>query len=350
MIQKLRELKKEYASLVKEMALPSMASEKYRKNALRIKEIAPVAAKFDEFLKVEKQANEAKDILKGKEDSELREIAEEELKEAEKCLNAIEKELAAFLTSQQGKPPGRSSANITGVIMEIRSGAGGEEAAIFARNLFEMYSKYAEKKGWNAELIDCHRSEMGGFKEIIFGLDGKGIYDIMRHEGGVHRVQRVPVTESGGRIHTSTVTVAVLPESEEVEIKINSKDLRVDLFRASGAGGQHVNVTDSAIRITHLPTGITVQCQDERSQHKNRAKAMRVLKARLTEHSRDKKQKEIAEDRSTQVQTGDRSQKIRTYNFPQNRVTDHRINLALHKLENIMKGDLDQLFSALAKL
>ena len=350
MIQKLRELKKEYASLVKEMAMPSMAGEKYRKNALRIKKIAPVAAKFDEFLEVEKRANEAEEILKGKEDSELRELAEEELKEAVKSLNAIEKELEALLTSQHGETSGGSNANITGIIVEIRAGAGGEEAALFAKDLFEMYSKYAEKKNWKAELIDCHRSEMGGFKEIIFGIEGKGIYDIMKHEGGVHRVQRVPVTESGGRIHTSTVTVAILPESEEVEIKINPKDLRVDLFRASGAGGQHVNVTDSAIRITHLPTGIIVQCQDERSQHKNRAKAMRVLNARLREHFVNEKQKEIAEDRSTQVQTGDRSQKIRTYNFPQNRVTDHRINLALHKLESIMKGDLDQLFSALSKL
>ena len=350
MIQKLRELKKEYDRLTKEMALPSMAGEKYRNYALRIKEIAPIAAKFDEFLKLEKQAREAEEILKGKEDSELAELARGELNQAAKRLNEIEKELSALLSSQQKGTFNNSRENIKGVIIEIRAGAGGDEASLFAKDLFEMYSKYAEKKGWNAELIDCHHSEMGGFKEIIFGFEGKGIYDIMRHEGGVHRVQRVPVTESSGRIHTSTVTVAVLPESEEIEIQINPKDLRVDLFRASGAGGQHVNVTDSAIRITHLPTGITVQCQDERSQHKNRAKAMRVLRARLREHFRDKKQKEVAEDRSAQVQTGDRSQKIRTYNFPQNRVTDHRINLAFHRLENIMKGDLDQLFSALAKL
>jgi peptide chain release factor 1 len=344
MIDKLRELKKEYDSLAQELAVRGSQSEEYQKRARRIRELAPIITRFDELLEVEKQIRDAEEILREQEEGDLSELAREELSEGNKRLEAIKKELSSLLTAR-GKEPGTGQAK--GVIVEIRAGAGGEEAALFARDLFEMYSRFAENKGWKTEPMDCHHSEMGGLKEVIFGLEGRDTYALMRHEGGVHRVQRIPQTESSGRIHTSTVTVAVLPEMEEIQVNVDLKDLRIDTFRASGAGGQHVNVTDSAIRITHLPTGITVQCQDERSQHKNRAKAMRVLQARLADHLREEKEKEIAKDRNAQVKTGDRSEKIRTYNFPQNRVTDHRINLTLHKLESIMKGDLEKLFAAL---
>ncbi len=347
MIEKVHQLKKEYDSLLQELAVGGGHGEKYQKHARRIKELAPIITRFDELLEVEKQIKDAEEILKEQEDGDLSELAKEELSEGGKRLEVIKKELSSMLTARE-KQPGTSQAK--GVIVEIRAGAGGDEAALFARDLFEMYSRFAENKGWKKELIDCHGSEMGGLKEVVFGLEGKDTYALMRHEGGVHRVQRVPQTESSGRIHTSTVTVAVLPETEEIQVSIDPKDLRVDTFRASGAGGQHVNVTDSAIRITHLPTGITVQCQDERSQHKNRTKGMRVLQARLADHFREEKEREIAKDRSSQVKTGDRSEKIRTYNFPQNRVTDHRINITLHKLESIIKGDLEKLFAALSEI
>ncbi len=341
-IDKIRE---EYNGLVQKIQKPAdLSAEEHQKYVRRTKELSPIVAKFEEYRKVERESKEAKEILKENEEGDLFELATEELSELKKKLHQIGKELEHLLSASKKK-----SGQPRGAIVEIRAGAGGQEAGLFARDLFQMYSRYAERKGWKMELMDSHRSEMGGFKGIIFGLEGESVYSQMRHEGGVHRVQRVPVTESGGRIHTSTVTVAVLPEVEEIELKVNPKDLRIDVFRASGPGGQHVNVTDSAVRVIHIPTGVTVQCQDERSQHKNRAKDMRILRARLTDHTREKKELEISRDRTQQVKRGDRSQKIRTYNFPQNRLTDHRINLSLYKLESIMKGELDELFSAVEK-
>ncbi len=339
-INKLRE---EYNELLQKIKRPAELNEgEYQKCARRVKELSRIIDEFGEYKEVEEKLREAEEIIKENKEPELSELAREELPELKEKFNQIEKNLEHLLSVDKKK-----AEHLKGAIVEIRAGAGGEEATLFARDLFQMYSRYAEGKRWKMEVMHSHQSEMGGSKEIIFGVEGESVYSEMRHEGGVHRVQRIPATESSGRIHTSTVTVAVLPETEEIQLKINPNDLRIDTFRASGAGGQHVNVTDSAIRITHIPTGITAQCQDERSQHKNRAKAIRILRARLTEHIREEKELEISKDRTLQVKTADRSQKIRTYNFPQNRVTDHRINLSLYNLEGIMKGDLDELFSAL---
>jgi peptide chain release factor 1 len=233
------------------------------------------------------------------------------------------------------------------VFLEIRAGTGGEEAALFAANLFRMYSKFAEKKRWRVEVMSENSTGLGGVKEIIALVEGRGVYSVLKHESGVHRVQRVPVTEASGRIHTSAVTVAVLPEADEVEIEINPNDLRIDVYRSSGPGGQSVNTTDSAVRVTHIPTGMVVTCQDEKSQHKNKAKALKVLRARLLDHLIEEQRTEISEQRKSQVGSGDRSERVRTYNFPQNRVTDHRINLTLYRLDGVMDGDLDELTSAL---
>ena len=270
-------------------------------------------------------------------------MAKEELAELEKKQAGLEDELHILMLP---KDP-RDDKN---VIMEIRGGAGGDEAALFAGDLFRMYMKYIEKQpGWKASIISSNAPELGGFKEVIFSVEGHGVYGKLKYESGVHRVQRVPVTEAGGRIHTSTATVAVLPEAEDVEVNLNMDDVRVDYYRSSGAGGQHVNKTSSAVRMTHIPTGIVVECQDERSQLENRAKAMRVLKARLLDKAQQEADAEVTEARRSQVGTGDRSERIRTYNFPQGRVTDHRINLTLYKLENVLNGDLDEFIQALAE-
>ncbi len=274
-------------------------------------------------------------------DTDLIEMVHQEIEDLQPQIAAAQAEVELLLIP----PDPRDDAN---VIMEIRAGTGGEEAALFVGNCVRMYKNYASKKGWHVETLSCTESEKGGFKEYVMGLSGKGVFRSLQYEGGTHRVQRVPETEAQGRVHTSAVTVAVLPEpGEEEKVEINDADLRIETFRASGAGGQHVNTTDSAVRVTHIPTGIVAACQEERSQHKNKDKALRILSAKIAEEQRIKKQKEMASMRSSQVGTGDRSERIRTYNFPQNRITDHRIDLTLYKLSKILDGDLDELTSAL---
>lgn len=275
------------------------------------------------------------------ENLEMKELVKQELTHLNLKKDEVEHMIKILLLHQDEN----DSKNI---IIEIRAGTGGEEAALFAHNLYEMYTKYSEKKKWKTELINFNETELGGFKEVSFEIKGKDVFKKLKHESGVHRVQRVPITESNGRLQTSAATVAVLPEIEDTDIEINEKDLRIDVYRSSGAGGQHVNTTDSAVRITHLPTGIVAQCQNERSQHKNKDQAMKILRARLYEFEDLKKQEQRSNDRKQQVGSGDRSERIRTYNFPQNRVTDHRANISLYKLEEIMQGELDSLLDTLA--
>ena len=292
------------------------------------------------YKKTVSQLEEAREMAGSESDPDLKEMAKEEIKELEEQKETQIKELRTLLIP-------KDPLDLKNIIMEIRAGTGGDEAALFAADLFRMYSKYAELKKWKIEIMSSHESGLGGFKEIVFSVSGKNVYENMKFESGVHRVQRIPETESGGRIHTSAVTVAVLPEAEETDIQINPEDLKIDVYRSSGPGGQCVNTTDSAVRMTHIPTGLVVICQDEKSQIKNRAKALRVLRSRLYEMEEAKKQKERSEARKSQVGSGDRSERIRTYNFPQNRLTDHRINLTLYKLDLIINGELDELLDAL---
>ena len=280
------------------------------------------------------------EILNDNSDPELKELAQLELEEAKEKIEELSEQLKILLLP---KDPNDER----NVIVEIRGGAGGEESALFSAVLFRMYSMYAEKRGYKIEIINANETELGGYKEISFMINGEGAYSRFKYESGVHRVQRVPETESQGRVHTSTTTVAVLPEAEDVELEINPADLKIDTFRSSGAGGQHINKTESAIRITHIPTGLVVECQDERSQYKNKDKAMKVLKSRLLESGREKQQSEVAEQRHSQVGTGDRSERIRTYNYPQGRVTDHRIGLTLYKIDDILNGNIDEIIDAL---
>ncbi len=292
------------------------------------------------YKKTVSQLEDAREMAGSESDPELKEMAKEEIKQLEEQKENQIKELRTLLIP-------KDPLDLKNIIMEIRAGTGGDEAALFAADLFRMYSKYAELKKWKIEIMSSHESGLGGFKEIVFSVSGKNVYENMKFESGVHRVQRIPETESGGRIHTSAVTVAVLPEAEETDIQINPEDLKIDVYRSSGPGGQCVNTTDSAVRMTHIPTGLVVICQDEKSQIKNRAKALRVLRSRLYEMEEAKKQKERSEARKSQVGSGDRSERIRTYNFPQNRLTDHRINLTLYKLDLIINGELDELLDAL---
>lgn len=306
------------------------------------KNLTPLVEKYREYSKVKKSFDDAKEMLdEGGLDREMKEMAQMEYEECKEKLDNLAEELKVLLLP---KDPNDDK----NVIIEIRGGAGGEEASLFANSLFRMYSMYAEMKKWKIEILNANETELGGYKEISFSIEGEGAYSRFKYESGVHRVQRVPETESQGRVHTSTVTVAVLIEADEVELEIAPTDLKIDVFRASGAGGQHINKTESAVRITHLPTGVVVECQDERSQHKNKDKAMKILCSRLYEALQQEQNDKIASERKSQVGTGNRSERIRTYNFPEGRLTDHRIGLTIYRLEYILNGNLDEVFDALA--
>ena len=342
MLDKLHAVEEKYRELESLISDPAVLADmpKWQKLSREHAQLAPVVEKYREYKKVREGLLEAKAIFDDNPDADMRRLAEDEIAELRPRMEALERELPILLLP---KDPNDAK----NVIVEIRGGVGGEEAALFAGDLFRMYARYAERRGWRVDVIDKNATEIGGFKEISFSVDGAGAYSFLKYESGTHRVQRVPVTESSGRIHTSAVTVAVLPEAEEVEVEIAPADLRIDTYCASGAGGQYVNRTETAIRITHLPTGIVVQCQDEKSQLKNKEKAMRVLRARILEAAREEQAATVAADRKSQVGSGDRSERIRTYNFPQGRVTDHRIGLTLHKLAAVLDGDLDELLAAL---
>lgn len=304
------------------------------------KELEQIVLAFREYKKAKTLENDAIELINGAEEQELKQMAQEELDAAKRRKEQLSQQLMLLLLPKD-KDDDKS------VIMEIRSGVGGDEACLFAAALYRMYSMYAEAKRWKVEVLSANRTELGGIKEIVLNIDGSGVYSRLKFESGTHRVQRVPETETSGRIHTSAVTVAVLPEAEEVEVEINPSELQIDTFRSSGAGGQHVNKTESAIRITHLPTGLVVECQDERSQHKNKERAMKILRSRLYEMKQAEQNSKIAAERKSQVGSGDRSERIRTYNFPQGRVSDHRINLTLYQLEEFMNGDLDRMIDEL---
>ena len=312
----------------------------FQKTSRELSELAPVVAKVEELKRTRAELDDARALVE-ESDDEMRELAALEVAEIEGRLPALEREVQILLLP-------KDEADEKNVILEVRAGTGGDEAALFASDLFAMYQRYSQARGWRFEVMEVSENELGGYKEAVASITGRGVYARLKFESGVHRVQRVPVTESQGRIHTSAATVAVLPEAEEVDIHIEDKDLRVDVYRSSGAGGQHVNTTDSAVRITHIPTGVVVTQQDEKSQHKNRAKAMRILRARLYDLQRQAADDARAADRKSQVGSGDRSERIRTYNFPQGRVTDHRINLTLYKLDRVVTGEaLDEVLDAL---
>ena len=343
MFDKLESVVNRYEQVGIELTRPDVVSnnELFRKLMKEHSELTPIVEKYKELQDAKKSEQEALEILAEPNlDKDFKELAEEELKTAKENIAVFSDQLKILLLP---KDPNDQK----NVIIEIRGGAGGEEAALFAGSLFRMYSMYAESKRWNIEISNANETELGGYKEISFMIEGEGAYSRFKYESGVHRVQRVPDTETQGRIHTSTVTVAVLPEADEVELEINPADLKIDTFRSSGAGGQHINKTSSAIRVTHIPTGTVVECQDERSQFKNKDKALKILRARLFDEEQRKHDEAIASDRKSQVGTGDRSERIRTYNYPQGRVTDHRNGLTLYKLEQILNGDLDEVIDSL---
>lgn len=343
MFENLSVFENRYEELNMKLYDPAVAADRnlYRDLMKEHKEIEPIVEKYRALKKAEASLEDAEAILNDSEaDKELRQMASDEMSAAKNDIESISEELKILLLP-------RDPNDDRSVIVEIRGGAGGEEAALFAYNLYRMYNMYAEKRGWKTEIVSLNETELGGFKEVSFTIDGDGAYSRLKFESGVHRVQRVPETETQGRIHTSTATVAVLPEADEVELEIDPKDLKIDTFRSSGAGGQHINKTSSAIRVTHLPTGTVVECQDERSQYKNKDKALRVLRARLLDAKVAAQNAEIAANRKSQVGTGDRSERIRTYNYPQLRVTDHRIGLTIYRLFDVLNGDLDEIIDAL---
>ena len=342
MLNKLEVLEDKYKDLSEKIADPEIINDQkvWQKLIKEHADLEPIIMKFREYKEVKNSIAESKEILQEESDEELRELAKMELAEMEDKVEPIENELKILLLP---KDPNDDK----NVIVEIRGGAGGDEAALFAGDLFRMYCRYAERKRWKVELLSASDTGVGGYKEVSFMIKGQGAYSVLKYESGVHRVQRIPATESGGRIHTSTATVAVLPEVETVEVNINPNDLRIDVFRSSGNGGQSVNTTDSAVRVTHIPTGEVVSCQDGKSQLKNKEQALKILKARLYDKAVAEQNKEISAERKSQVGTGDRSERIRTYNFPQGRVSDHRINLTLYKLDAFLDGDLTEMIDAL---
>ncbi|HYA02608.1 MAG TPA: peptide chain release factor 1 [Syntrophobacteria bacterium] len=341
MYEKLQGIEARYLQLEQNLSDPQTIAnlKEYQRLAKEHGDLTPCVQALRKYRQLLQQLEENKDLLTDP-DQEIRELAREENRKLQADLEGVEQHLKDLLT-----PPDPNDER--NVILEIRAGTGGEEAALFAADLARMYTRYAESMGWKMEVLNSHPTGIGGFKELILSLSGRGAYSRLKHESGVHRVQRVPSTEAQGRIHTSAVTVAVLPEAEEVEVHLEPNELRIDVFRSSGPGGQSVNTTDSAVRVTHLPTGLVVTCQDEKSQHKNKAKALKVLRARLKDIMVREQQSKLAQDRKSQVGTGDRSERIRTYNFPQNRVSDHRINLTIYRLEEVLEGELNSLIDPL---
>jgi peptide chain release factor 1 len=342
MLEKLEEIERRYETLSHLLSQPEVISrqDEFQKVAKEYSELGKVVDLYRRIRKLDEEIKGSQHLLSNEEDEEMKRLAKEELTHLTEEKGKMEEHLRVALLP---KDPNDEK----NILLEIRAGTGGDEAGLFAADLFRMYSKFAEKQGWRMEVLNRHYTGVGGFKEIIALIEGRGVYSRLKFESGVHRVQRVPSTESQGRIHTSTVTVAILPEAEDVDIQIDPNDLRIDIFRSSGPGGQSVNTTDSAVRITHLPTGMVVSCQDEKSQHKNKAKALKILRARLLDKARQEKQIEISEKRRVQVGSGERSERIRTYNFPQGRVTDHRIGLTLYRLDGVLGGDLDEILHAL---
>lgn len=343
MLDKLNVIKNRFAEVTRSLAAPDVVNDqaKYRRLMREHKTLAPIVGKYAQYKRACDDEHQAKELLDAPQEPEMKDMAQEELSRARGEKKRIGAELKIMLLP-------RDPNDDKNVIVEIRGGTGGEEAALFAGSLYRMYSMYAQSKGWSTEVLNLNETELGGIKEISFLISGEGAYSRLKYESGVHRVQRVPETEAAGRIHTSAVTVAVLPEAEDVEIDIDPGDLKIDTYRSSGAGGQHINKTSSAIRITHLPTGMVVECQDERSQYKNKDKAMKILRSRLLQKAQSEQNKKVADERRSQVGTGDRSERVRTYNFPQGRVTDHRIGLTLYKIDSIMDGGLDEIIDSLA--
>ena len=344
MFEKLAVMEQRYEEISERLSDPDIVSDNklYTQLMKEFKNMSPIIEKYREYKKEKASFEEAKELLDGGGlDKDFREMAQTEYEDTREAMERITDELKVLLLP---KDPNDDK----NVIIEIRGGAGGEEASLFANSLYRMYTMYAESRGWKQEVLNANPTELGGFKEISFLIEGDGAYSRLKYESGVHRVQRVPETESQGRIHTSTVTVAVLVEADEVELEINPTDLKIDYFRASGAGGQHINKTESAVRITYLPTNVVVECQDERSQHKNKDKAMKILRSRIYEAMQEEQDAKIASERKMQVGTGDRSERIRTYNYPQGRLTDHRIGLTIYRLEDVLNGNLDEVFDALA--